>query len=1368
MFSIQFILFVVQLLLLITMPELLEGRAGLLSLGELALTTISVAFMLNMPMRDPKLGSRDISGPFTRPTSALRSPEDSVTLWQWMTVSWMSPLINVGKARQIHDEDVWFLPYEFQHTRLHQLFRDVKGSVTVRLLKANGLDLLITIFLGVIDTLASLSEVIFLKQMLASLNGENPSTRVAIVYAIFTLIGRLVQTQSSVFALWFSRRCYERSRGEMITMIYEKTLRRKAFTFPSGGTNGAAEATVPDPSAEMLSPVDGEVEVPEDDTPHVVTNIVEPYTLQWLFSRFRRAHCESESAPASSSAPSSQSPASTGKILNLMRNDVYEVAQRFWEFSSLITKPLNFALSLVLIWRFLGPASLLGLAFLVAAQLINALVIRTMLRIERERRAITDHKLQLTSQFVESIRHLRWYDWQDSWLEQILTSRQAELAKRVASSVLNKLIGAVNSIGAYLVPVTGFWAYTAILGKPLLVEIAFPALDLFGLLQVSLRELPDLVSVLLNARVAMGRIEAFMAEPDKEVEDGDSVGPNGELKIDVRDASFSWPGSKRIILQNTSFVCQPGLTVVCGKVGIGKTALLQAILGELDQSGGDRSVPDETIAYCAQTPWLESMSIRDNILFCREYDERRYRQVLDACCLIPDLENFKAGHLSMIGENGVGLSGGQKARVALARAIYSPARILLLDDPIAALDHQTAETILRKLFGNGASSLTAGRLIVFVTHRVDLITRYADQVLDLVDDGTVKTISRGELETSDELRQLASEALAHTDAGEEENTDSAKTAIPDKFIEEEYRAEGGVMMSVYWQYIKAGSLFWWSALVASFVMFRICKVWYFWFLKQWGEAYGQSPDTLIYASHPDPPVFSEASYSPAHAELHAYNTSGWFNLDLHLPNPATDINPWIVWFLVISMAQVVAQTLSDFILIIIVYKAGKRLFADVMRRVSNATFRFYDVTPVGRLMNRLTSDIGTIDGQIAGQVMWMAWYGISWISSVLVIASAAPLFLVLTIAMSTAFVHIFMRFLPASQSLRRLEMVSLSPLMSNFGTLLEGLTTVRAFKAQPDFQNRIVATTDNFQKMDHFYWSLQAWLTYRFDMLSALATFTLTLTALATGLSAGAVGFVLAAAGNFVTATHSLCRKYGELQMQFVSVERVIELLDLEQEEHAGQRKPPAAWPTYADDIEFDNVTLRYAPNLDPSLVNVSFRIPAGSTVAVTGRTGSGKSTLALSLLGTILPDPGTGGAIRIGAIDVATVDKHALRRGISFVAQDPVLFPGSLRDNLDPLREHSDEECALVLARVLRNGASGVFDLNSRVDGGGKNLSQGQRQLIGLGRAVLRRSPVVILDEVCHPLPLCIWSSTNKARRLRRPLTWRRHSTSRRCFGRS
>jgi ABC-type multidrug transport system fused ATPase/permease subunit len=963
--------------------------------------------------------------------------------------------------------------------------------------------------------------------------------------------------------------------------------------------------------------------------------------------------------------------------------DTFANLFRFWEFSSLVSQPLGLVFSVVLIWRLIGWPCLIGVVTVFIAQAINAFIARALLSWEKYRRVATDNKLHKIGQLVEAIRHLRYYGWQDVWLARIMEARQHELTLRIITALWRILIAFTNSFASGMFPVVAFYAYTVWAGQPLTVDVAFPALQLFSMMETSLREVPNLITVLLNAKVSVGRLEEFMSEPEK----GDAETERGlNTKLEMKDASFAWPGATEPVLQKITLSFPPGLTVVYGEVGAGKTALLQALLGELDRLSGEYDRANDPVGYCAQTPWLQSMSIRENILFSSPYEDSRYKQVLEACALIQDMANFKHGDLSLVGENGVGLSGGQKARLSLARAVYSRANILLLDDPLSALDHHTAESIVRKCL---SGLLLKDRTAILVTHRTELCLGLADQIVHVVD-GRARVVDSESIASEDLHGATPEEPATEEDPMDEEQR---LAAVPEKFMEDEHRAHGGVKASIYWEYIKAGKLRWWFVLIIALALYRVIDVGETWFLKQWGEAYSDRDERA---------------------------TSGPFG---NLPNPETNIRPWLIGFFLIAAAQSITYLISQGFMLVIIYQAGKNMFESVMTRVTHATFRFYDVTPVGRLMNRLTSDINTIDGNISNQFQNVAVLSISWISSIVVIGSVTPLFLIFAIALTIAFIVIFMHFLPTSQSLRRLEMVSLSPLISNFGELATGLTSIRAFKVSHLFQARVITVTDNFQKMDHFYWSLQAWLMYRFDNLSACSTFLMTTMALYTGVSPGLTAFLLTAAGKFVLGTHLLCKQYGQLQMDFVSVERVVELLHLAQEP-PGKVEPPAYWPRLDGDIIFENVTIQYAPHLDPALSNISLKIKGGSTIALIGRTGSGKSTLALSLLATTLP---TSGRILIDNVDISTVNTQALRKRITFLAQEPVLFPGTMRANLDPLDEYTDSECSTVLSKIA---SKHNWTLATHIDTGGRNLSQGQRQLVGLARALLRRSAIVVMDE--------------------------------------
>ncbi|KAI8635112.1 ABC transporter [Xylariaceae sp. FL1651] len=1262
-------------------------EAHILHIAAPSIALAAIFVILPMPMRDPGLNSTDIAGSDDPPTFRLRSPEDNLSLWQFMTVSWLSPLISRGYKNQLNDEDVWLLPYEFQHKRLHMLFRELKGPVWKRLGLANGLDLFIITGLGILEAAANLSAPLLLRSLLVSIE-NGPSYRgESVLWALAMLVVRLASTQSSVFSLWFGRRAYERSRGELITMIYAKTLSRKSYGQPVD-EKGPAQGNSHKNGQENdygNGYVDGEEA--DEETPLLGRQSRTSYFNRlFKFLRLRKVTLFKKIKSPS------QQPATMGKILNLMKTDVYDVAQRFWDFSVLVTTPLQLILSMVFVWQLLGWPCLLGVAWVILIQVLNAACIRRLYVNEILRRAASDVRINATSQFVGAIRPLRWYDWQSKWLNSIMGARAVELHLRVVSGLWGIAVSATNLSGSTLFPVFTFFAYTYIAKRPLTIEVAFPALQLFAMLENSLKDIPNLITVLLNSYVSLCRIEAFMAEPNKdEIDSVDSMSD-----VEFRNATFEWPTNHKRVLKDLNLRFTTGLTIICGRVGSGKSALLQAILGELDKVEGECVLPNQMVGYCAQSPWLQNMSIRDNILFNFPYDPTRYKKVIEACALAPDLASFAHGDLSNIGENGIGLSGGQKARVALARAVYSNSRILLLDDPIAALDHGTAESIVRKLF---QGPLLQGRTVILVTHRVDLCAHLADQFVEITR-GHARVLELDEV--AQEISMLAQEQKALNTTHEEEahptTEEQDDTAIPDKFITDESRASGGIVARVYWTYIKAGKLKWWAAVIGVFSIFRFTRIFSSWFLKAWGER-----------------------YPPVEAFAYAISSFGDGIFD-HLPNPSDDVRPWLIWYAGLGVIMTIFYTLTQCCLLLILYLAAKNLFGRVLHKVSSTTFRYYDTTPVGRLMNRLTSDIGMLDGGMIAPLQEVTFWSLNWITSVVVIAFVTPTFFVFALAMTLWFMYIYLRFIPTSQSLRRLEMVSLSPLMSNFGILLEGLATIRAFKAQPHFQNRNIVITDAFQKMDHFYWSTQAWVQYRFDAISAVSTFSLVILALYQGLSPGLTAFVLATASQFVDATHGLCKAYGRLQMDFVSVERVVELLDLE-DEPVGHVKPPASWPSYSDHITFDKVTLKYAPHLDPSLQDISFSIPGGATCAVLGRTGSGKSTLALALLVTMRPVRGT---IRVGSMDISQVDVHAWRQRISFVAQDPVLFPGTLRDNLDPLEMHTDAECEAALHRILGPG----WALDSRVDDGGKNLSQGQRQLIGIGRAVLRRSPVIILDE--------------------------------------
>jgi ABC-type multidrug transport system fused ATPase/permease subunit len=492
--------------------------------------------------------------------------------------------------------------------------------------------------------------------------------RVAMVYALLLWLLRVFAAQLSVLALWYGRRCYERSRGELMMMIYEKAISRKVIVsleerkipppnsdhVANGSAAETTNGTTNDANGTAVN-ANGSTANKHKDSKDKVMAKMNPAkaTSRWkLFKELFAGHSEEEAKL--------KGPASTGQVLNLVRTDAYDIAQRFLEIEKFIKIPFGIIFYVALIWLFLGPSCLIGSIVIMIAQVLNGLLARVAVKWRRYLKKATDTRIQANSQFIESLRHLRWYAWHDKWLDKVMATRRHELNIRIVSIFINLASYYINVLSGQVFPVAAFFAYTALAGHELSIDLIFPALTLFGDLQRWLREIPPFITTLLNAWVAMERIESFMKEPDKDsgswraadvgLENAPGPPSAPELEMVLKECSFAWPGTVTPVLKEIDLKLTPGLTVVVGKIGSGKTALLLGLLGELDRLAGECEVPDETIGYCAQKPWLQSMSIRDNILFFAPYEEERYQSVIEACALQPDLELFKDRDFSHIGE----------------------------------------------------------------------------------------------------------------------------------------------------------------------------------------------------------------------------------------------------------------------------------------------------------------------------------------------------------------------------------------------------------------------------------------------------------------------------------------------------------------------------------------------------------------------------------------------------------------------------------------------------------------------------------------------------------------------------------------------
>ncbi|KAG8898883.1 hypothetical protein FRC01_010733, partial [Tulasnella sp. 417] len=680
---------------------------------------------------------------------------------------------------------------------------------------------------------------------------------------------------------------------------------------------------------------------------------------------------------------------------------------------------------------------------------------------------------------------------------------------------------------------------------------------------------------------------------------------------------------------------------------------------------------NHNVAYAAQFPWLEHATIRDNILFRTPFDAARYDAVLEACALKHDLGIFAAGDMTEIGEKGVSLSGGQRARVALARAVYSRAKVVLLDDPLAAVDMHTANHLVKKCF---SGPLMKDRTILLVTHHVSLCLPAAAYIVELHNGSIYRQGSVKELEERGQLEDVIA-TEDHPEAPEsepEEDVNEADQIAPDedhtkakavgKLIEDEHRAEGNVTLKTYLTYLRAVGWVPWTLTCLLILTMRGVTVGNQFFLARWAQAYTTKVnDPTMHIVRALPSAFLKSPFDS-------------------LPSPNENVTPWLIIYTTISLSGGLCLILYLSIGYWGSLNASRTLFTAMLDRVSRAPTSFFDRTPIGRILNRFTADIGAVDGALMPSVRSSISGTIGFLASFGVIVLVVPRFAPFALAIAAVYIKLAPPYVKASRDLRRLESVFLSPAFSGFDELLHGLIHVRAYGMEMAFQERFYNIVDKFQGFDHFYWMASYWMRERYDYLGSIIVYLTTLFALWTHVPEGMAALVIVNAGIFAEASRQLVKVFAQLELDFNSIERIGEYLAVDQEAAAKSIKPPPAyWPTSNGGIEVEDLVIKYSPNLPAVLKGISFEVRPREKIGVVGRTGSGKSTLALSLLRILEP---VDGKIFLDGIDIGTLGLDDLRGNITIVSQDVALFAGTVRSNLDPFNEHSDEECWNVLER--------------------------------------------------------------------------------------
>ncbi|KAI1790046.1 P-loop containing nucleoside triphosphate hydrolase protein [Ganoderma leucocontextum] len=1063
-------------------------------------------------------------------------------------------------------------------------------------------------------------------------------------------------------------------------------------------------------------------------TQAILTQLMFDHALK-MRSKASTSNTDKKAAPGKRQGGKGDMPA----ISNLVTTDLTNVTNAStFVLLVLLETPIQVVLSVVFLYSILGWSTFVGVAVMIAMFPVPTELSKRTKGLQGAKAKATDRRVTLAIQMLDMIRTVKFLGWESEQADKLAAARMDELRAVRKVTMMQIWIGAINVCIPLLIMLASYATFTVAMKRELSASIVFSSIALFEILRSQLGLIFFRIPILTNGKVSLERINRFLRETElldkytaKKNVDNDHPTENGHVlsprfvgtEIGFQPARFAWANDSTQDHRHFTLKIERKLTfeenklnVIHGPTACGKTSMLMALLGEMHcvSHSGEHSTVNFPrtggVAFAAQESWVMAASIRDNILFGERYDEDRYHDVLAACALEEDIESFEAHDETMVGERGITLSGGQKARVTLARAVYSRAKILLLDDILSALDNSTIHHIVRHCF---QGELLIGRTVILVTNNVKAVMPVADLCIELGSNGTVVNVGP----PPEDLIAPSSSSNTPPNGDLSHALVFDKKAIGNKpaahqLIKAEETEEGHVgwkPMSLLFGNMSKYPILFWIILLGSLFLASIVLNAQIWLLGYWASQYSEEPAARVS----------------------------------------------VAFYLGIYVALLIGSMLTDAVSRMVhlagTLEASAKIHEKLANSILGTTLRWLDSTPTSRIVARCTEDIGAIDGQISSFLLKLLELSTSMLVRLVLVMIVAPIFTGV-VAVFGIISGLYARaYMKAQLPVKREQSKTRAPLIGHLNSTVASLVSIRAYGVEESFKNDMHGRIDRWTRASNTFYNLNRWVIVRADLIGTIFTVSLaTYLTYFTKLNASNIGFSLNMAIAFSSKVFEFVRTLNTFEVTD-SLERIQQYLVIEQEdrsESAAIPEPEGVWPSNGE-LVVDDLSAWYSVDGPEILKRISFSVKSGDRVGVVGRTGSGKSTLTLALLRCIptnipttnLSPAAPGDAVYSGR-SIGKVSLTTLRKNITIIPQTPELFQGTIRQNLDPFGRYGETELrsALLGAQGLddapQHSDNDRLELDTQVSSGGKNLSAGQRQIVALARAMVRKSKLLIMDE--------------------------------------